>query len=245
MSDLQGRKELPDHLNAEQLCSLADSGDVSERRAVAIHPNTSIATLTYLAEQRFSDDVYENPLLMLYIEEGSAEVTFILEYIGHFTKFEDRMVEMSQSVHYRARFGVCRNVSVPEYLLVTLSRDPHPIVRSAAAENKRLPLDSLLCLVKDPHPAVRGSLIRNKSTPIDVIENFVGDEAEGVRWVLANCERVSGSILARLSQDKDVEVRWAVAMNAHTPEACLRVLSHSSIPKIKTSALKTLEIRGK
>ncbi len=174
--------KLDDDLTEEELASLAEEGTDDEMQAVALHPNASLQTLSYLARRGFAKDVDQNPLLPLYIEMGSDEVVWILENVAEQTQRGERLEELATSSWNDVRSGVARNTKTPTTTLSLLAKDPERVVRRGVATNANTPQATLSLLAKDQDMDVRRRVASNSTnTSPETLSILAKDKEDVVR----------------------------------------------------------------
>ncbi len=203
---------LPEDLNEEALKGLANEGMAAERSLVARHPNASLQTLLFLAQIGFADEVYENPLMPLYIEGGSDEVVLILVRLAEQTKSPERLQELASSGWGQVRLYVAWNDNTPLEVLLLLSEDESADVRSHVAKNSKSTPEMLLFFSKDESHYVRHKVALNVKTPPEALTSLAKDPNESVRRGLLLNIRVPLEALSILIMDENQAIRY----DAHT-----------------------------
>ncbi len=186
---------LDDNLTEEELAKLAKDGSNEEKSAVAVHPNASLQTLLFLANQGWAEDVEQNPLLPLYLEIGSDEVVSILATIAEQTQRGERLEELASSIWDEVRCSVAENESTPPATLSLLAKDKEEGVRHCVAWNSSTPPDTLSFLAKDLDEDVRRGVGRNENTPQATLSILAKDK----QWSIRDAARTT---LNKLEDDK-------------------------------------------
>lgn len=236
--------DLPDDISEEELDKLAKAGTDDEKRAVARHPSTSLRTLIDLAMD-FAEDVDENPMLLLYLEQGEEDALDILQFIGEQTKNLDRLRELATNSSDRARQGVAWNRKCPAEILEKLSTDKKKIVRMMVASNPGTPQNILRRLSKDSDNRVRRSVSTNNNTAIEILESLANEDDTHIRSGVAANKSAPDRILVQLAGDSDVSVRFAVAGNdSASSELLEQLFDNDPHQDVQTAAGETLSRRG-
>ncbi len=179
--------KLDDDMTEEELDRLATDGTQEEMRAVAMHPNSSLQSLRYLASIGFAEDVDQNPLMLLHIEIGSQDVIRILENIAEQTNRAERLTELSSSDSIQIRRAVAWNKNTPSKELAILAKEKHQPIRLGVAGNEGSSPDTLAVLAMDNDKNVRWRVANNVYTKPEVLNFLVNDKDQNVR----QCARVT------------------------------------------------------
>ncbi len=185
-----------DDMTEEELDELASKGTNEDKRAVAVHPNTSLKTLRYLSQIGFFDEVDQNPLILLHIESGSAfDVAHILVNIADKTKRPERLEELASSNWVDVRRNVSWNDNAPPQCLVMLAKDENLDVRYGVARNRSTPPDTLSVLAKDQDDQVVLAVAKNVNTPLATLTLLTKHESRDVcdaaKTTLAKLQKAS------------------------------------------------------
>ena len=183
------------------------------RMAVAENPNTSVFTLSELADDRHNDVRREVRFRLgeKDMEEPIDERERDLEKIK--TDLKNRDFE------YRLNLASNENLSLE--LITILSKDKRSEVRGTIAVNRATPMMILEELAEDKSAAVRKSVAESSNANQEILQKLMIDEKSYVRAAVGMNANATEEILENLAKDRDWLVQISICRNLSTPEHLL------------------------
>lgn len=236
--------DLLEGLTEDELEFAAQNGDAEVRRAIAMHPTTSVNTLYWLAQEGFVDEVEKNPMLLFFLESMDETAFLIFYEIARQAK-EDRLEEFSRSEISFTRLGVADNVHVSPKLLDRLSMDEHPDVQWSVASNPKTSPASLARLADHKDANWRAQVAQNSNAPEALLLVLSKDDHYLVRHGVASNKNTPNKILTVLSKDKHEDVRLSAKRILTLKQSRKQSRKENPMVDLKDKTEEELEIAAK
>lgn len=236
--------QLPDDITEEEIWRLNQEGTNDEKIALALHLNTPLDILAGLSWDGFAEEVDQNPMFLLYLEQGSSEALIILENVAKQTPRSERLRELSTSPFHNVRMEVASNVHTPTEVLFLLSKDENNFVRCRVAFNKNTPREAVLNLINDGDDDIRWRIASHPHAPVDALELLSKDPIWRVRQSVAGHVNTPSAVLDKLANDEYGAVQMNVAKNKSTAISTLVRLTRDPDLFLQAVAQQQLSSRG-